>query len=187
MNLAELFDKYGSDKGKLGYGPVYDEYFFPIKDKPIKLLELGVWSGGSLRAWQEYFPSAQIIGVDEVCHPTDLPERITLETGKQEDTIFLDRLITAYGAFDVVIDDCGHFWQPQQISFETLWPAVSPGGLYIIEDLGTSFNDYYRQEHDLSTVDFLTEYVPAVTGDEARIYDMEFIHFYPNQAVMKKR
>ena len=78
--LDEIFNANGTDKGSQfgcpGYaphnlGPVYEEAFAPLRLEPIKLLEIGVQGGASIKSWLEYFPSAQIYGIDlrEWTHP----------------------------------------------------------------------------------------------------------------------
>jgi len=39
-----------------------------------------------------------------------------------------------YGKLDIIIDDGSHHGEHQLISFNTLFPLLSPGGFYIIED-----------------------------------------------------
>jgi hypothetical protein len=185
MVLKELFDKYGSDKGTLGYGPVYEFYFKPVCEKLLKVLELGVWQGASLRAWRDYFPSATIIGIDE--QGSDFQgNNIFTHVGRQEDAGFLNSLIAKYQLFDIIIDDCGHCWEPQQISFNTLWPAVNSGGFYIIEDLETSFDSKFSGGYSTNTVEYLLRLAFRVIADKNHSDSIEYIHFYPNQAVIKK-
>ena len=83
LNLRDLFNKYGSDKGRNGYAPIYESLFKNIKDKPLELLEIGIGTlipgapstmvgfslpgyspGGSLRAWRDYFTNGLIYGGD---------------------------------------------------------------------------------------------------------------------------
>ena len=66
-----------------------------------------------------------------------------MEYGDQSDAHFLDRVARQHGPWDVIIDDGGHMMQQQITSFKALFPHVTPGGLYFIEDLRTSFSAPY--------------------------------------------
>ena len=46
------------------YTEIYERLFFPWKEEPIKIFEIGVAEGGSLKMWHAYFPQARIFGVD---------------------------------------------------------------------------------------------------------------------------
>jgi hypothetical protein len=59
--------------------------------------------------------------------------------GDQEDREFLARLRDRLGTVDLVIDDDGHTMGQQIATLEELWPAVRDGGLYVVEDLHTSY------------------------------------------------
>jgi hypothetical protein len=188
--LTNLFNQYYSDKGRLGYGDVYEIYFRNLRDSPITLLELGVWQGASLRAWHDYFPNATIAGLDNQCFPDDLPEGIVVHAGLQNDKVVLDQLVEQYGGFDIVVDDCSHMWLDQQESWEMLWKHIKPGGYYVIEDLGTSLDhthDRWHRGEEIDTLEYLSLVVREVIGDHQLVGPMEFIHFYPNICVMKKR
>jgi demethylmacrocin O-methyltransferase len=94
--------------------------------------------------WEAYFPNAHIYGMDIVdpsAHDTD---RITTYIADQGDRNHLQGFIDAHGSeFDIVIDDGGHTMEQQQTSFGLLFPHVRPGGLYVIEDVHTSFPELY--------------------------------------------
>lgn len=186
--LKELFDKYQSDKGEIGYGEVYENLFAPFKDKLVYLLELGVYAGGSLRAWQEYFTNAAIIGIDNNVEPLDLPKGVFFFRGDQQDEKFLGELVALFDSFDIIIDDAGHFWGPQQASFRYLWPHVKKGGLYIIEDLATSYDRRYETKATAPTADFFWAKIPMVVSDVyRREQDIDSITFMANMVVVRKR
>jgi hypothetical protein len=63
--------------------------------------------------------------------------------GSQTDVAFLQTVIDKVKHFDVVIDDGGHSMDHQNISLRTLLPAVRDNGLYVIEDLLTSYHPAY--------------------------------------------
>jgi 23S rRNA U2552 (ribose-2'-O)-methylase RlmE/FtsJ len=123
------------------YFDIYDRHFSPFRGKKITVLEFGVQHGGSLQMWRKYFgKSARIIGVD--IDPRCLEARrpgIEVFIGDQEDREFLRTLRERIGTVDVLIEDGGHT-MPQQINtFEEFWPAISDGGVFLIEDLHTSY------------------------------------------------
>ncbi len=123
----------------------YEEYFSHLSDKPIKLLELGVYKGGSLFMWRDYFEKGHIIGLD--FYPTKISDasgRIKTYQGRQEDRNLLDRIAleNAPEGFDIIIDDCSHIASLSRISFWHLFENhLKPGGIYVIEDWGTGYWD----------------------------------------------
>ena len=59
--------------------------------------------------------------------------------GSQENKTFLLQTTKKIGKIDIVIDDGGHQMEQQITSFEVLFPQLAEGGVYVIEDLHTSF------------------------------------------------
>ena len=64
MNLVEIGKKYPSSKNISGFIQLYEKYFLPFRESKINILEIGVDNGDSLRIWREYFPNANICGID---------------------------------------------------------------------------------------------------------------------------
>jgi SAM-dependent methyltransferase len=136
-------DRYDTDKVPNGYLRTYDRIFEELIDRPVKLLELGVHSGGSLRLWRDYFPNGTIAGLD-VEPPAGEPngDRIRIYQGRQEDTSLLSKIATevAPDGFDIVIDDASHIAAPTRTGFWHLFDNhLKPGGLFAIEDWGTGY------------------------------------------------
>ena len=123
----------------------YEQYFGPLLGKEIRLLELGVYKGGSLLLWRDYFERGLIVGLD--LQPVTLDDssgRIFVYQGMQQDTALLDRIASenAPEGFDVIIDDCSHIGELTRISFWHLFDNhLKPGGLYVIEDWSASYWD----------------------------------------------
>src|SRR4030095_6844468 len=144
--LAELCKQHPTDKcpgdHNHNYVAIYEGLFSPLRTQKLRLLEIGVLDGHSLRLWEAYFPSAQIFGLDiesKTPHDTRRIKTFVADQGKRED---LEKVLAATGtAFDIVLDDGGHRMDLQQISFATLFPALKNGALYILEDVHTSFPD----------------------------------------------
>ena len=149
--LTRLAIKHGTDKwGPHFYTPVYHELFSARRDRPIRLLEIGVGGygfktvgGGSLAMWADYFSNSQITGIDVAEKRLSLGPRVKLFRGSQDDPIFLKQVCEERGPFDIVIDDGSHVPKQVVASFEILFPFLVNGGLYVIEDVQTAFWPYF--------------------------------------------
>lgn len=170
--LGELFAKYGTDKGSApaedwmwgqGYERVYEPLLDPIRHTPVRFLELGwgEWDpiskshnspdngGRSARAWHDYFthPDSQIVAVDiTVKNFPDAAQypRVTLYDGTDATNPGdMGVIAQRHGPFDVIVDDASHVSSLTVASFKLLWPHVKPGGLYVVEDLHSSYHSYF--------------------------------------------
>ncbi len=124
------------------YLSVYEGLFEQLRTLPLALLELGIYKGGSLRAWEAYFPHARIAGIDAIRLDLEVGARVRTFAGDQADCAFLSRVAdeVAPGGFDVIIDDCSHIGAVAKISFWHLFDRhLKPGALYCIEDWGTGY------------------------------------------------
>jgi hypothetical protein len=145
--LDALGTMHQTDKasGHHDYLTTYERYLSGFRDDPITVLELGVLEGASLRMWRDYFPNAKIIGCDRhQVRRKYAGERIAIEVGDCGDPDFLARVAGAHGPFTLVVDDASHFWRHQQIAFTALFDHVLPGGVFIIEDIHTSYLPRYE-------------------------------------------
>jgi|HubBroStandDraft_6_1064221.scaffolds.fasta_scaffold382897_2 hypothetical protein len=155
--LCELAKKHETDKGgghyRYGggdsdtchnYTPVYDALFGPRRDQIKHVLEIGINAGSSLRMWKEYFPNAQIVGIDcrEECMKYS-EDRILCLLADQNNPLSLCNAMAKLGderpLFDLIIDDGSHEHDHQSVSLRTLLPFLAPGGYYVVEDLGPHF------------------------------------------------
>lgn len=139
--LERLAAQYRTDKGDpnhacdgVSYIQAYHEQFNPIRFRVKRVLEIGVHKGASLKMWRDYFPSAEVWGMD--INPnteTNLGPRIHVVVGDQSDLNDLHS-ISADKQFDIIIDDGSHLVDHIVASHEILWPSVAAGGFYVIED-----------------------------------------------------
>lgn len=155
--LDVIARKYPSDKRLHGYIPHYRRHFHPWRGRRIKLLEIGIGGhaekkgGASLRMWKDYFPRAEIFGLDLYDKSYLQEPRITILQGDQNDPDALDAIARRHGPFDIIIDDGSHVSEHIITSYRALFPHVTPGGLYVIEDLYLS---YEEKDHGGSAVEF---------------------------------
>ena len=156
-SLTELAQEYGSDKwGVHRYTPHYEQHFAPFRDRQMLVLELGIGGyareregGASLRMWKSFFPRAQVVGVDIEDKSFVDEERITSFQGSQTDARLMRRIRGRFGRPTIVIDDGSH--RPPHIkkSFRILFPMLADGGLYVIEDVQTSYWPQWKGSLDL--------------------------------------
>lgn len=125
------------------YLDIYDRHFrgFRQLTRPVRLLEIGVSHGGSLALWRKYFgPKALIFGIDinPRCREIADPD-ICIRIGSQADGEFLKKVVDEMGGIDIVIDDGSHVASHQRKSLEVLFPLLDSNGVYVAEDLHTSY------------------------------------------------
>jgi hypothetical protein len=137
MTLHELAKKYSTDKLQHGYIPFYEKY---LPKNPKKILEIGVKEGASIRMWREYFPNAEIHGLD-LFEEFPIPniEGVTFHKGNQLDHQLLAKLRKE--DFDVIIDDGSHNARDMLVTFFSLYS----GKHYFIEDLHCNDEEFYSQ------------------------------------------
>jgi hypothetical protein len=210
-DLCRIAARHGTDKGP-SYTRVYYELLMNARSEPLRLLEIGVYNGGSLHMWREFLPNAALfaIDIDERCLAIEREIANTMvRLVDQGNRAQLRRFIDETGGeFDVVIDDGGHTMAQQVTAFEELFPHVVTGGAYVIEDLGTAYWEEYggrdigregtsvalvKQLVDSVHIHDLTHPVPgyhsAASPEKlARVRtDVASVSVYPGQAVIIKQ
>jgi len=156
--LDDIGLKYNADKSSRFHHYLdFYQLMLPDRDFSGRLLEIGVMDGLSMKMWREYYPKAEIIGIDikdmSMFHNSDwnVPESVKLITA--DGTKAKD--MRPLGMFDIIIDDGSHYWADQQKSFDLLYyKQLNPGGTYILEDLWTSHIDFYANAK-VNTIDYL--------------------------------
>lgn len=148
--LCELARKHSTDKGGEhytynggvtehghAYTPVYYDLLHGKREQIATVLEIGVNAGCSLRMWEEFFPSADIFGIDIDPGCLFTAGRIRCVQADQGDGDSLHRALQQIerNSFDLIVDDGSHEVDHQIISARTLLPYMGSGGIYTIEDL----------------------------------------------------
>jgi hypothetical protein len=147
-NLDALGVLWATDKarGQHGYTPLYARHLRRGRRSIHSVLEIGIGygsdpkrGGNSLYMWKNYFPRAAVYGLDIFDKRlVGVPGVVALK-GDQSDTVALRKLVEGRAPFDLVIDDGSHIASDVIASFGVLFPAVRPGGWYVIEDLETAY------------------------------------------------
>lgn len=197
MTLPELFEHHkGLPANKFPHHmEIYERLFNPMLDvAQLGLLEIGLGHGGSLEIWRKYFGKQACIAGLDIQDLTGIKVDATIFQGDQTDKSLLRRIASQCGPLHIIIDDGSHRTPDQQITFETLFPLLQDGGVYIVEDIHTSYRTEFggSGKHDPNNIiEFLKDMVDGMhmnewagVADTTHIFGIEF---YPSMAVVHKR
>ena len=183
------------------YFDIYHRHFARFRGQQLTMIEIGVFNGGSLRMWRDYFgPQARIVGVDIYPECQQFAEPgIDIVIGDQADRGFLRELSGRYPDLALLVDDGGHWMHQQIATFEELYPRLRSDGVYLCEDTHTSympmFGGGYRQPQTfIETVKPLIDRLNAFhSPDQSQLAPDDFtrttdsLHFYDSVLVIEKR
>jgi|GEM_PF-786031 len=169
--------KFDTDKCQV-FLDQYEKHFRHLADQEVRLLKIGVFRGGSMMMWNDYFKKGVIAGLD--LNPValkDKPERVRIYQGYQQDGALLGRIREecAPEGFDIIIDDASHLGSLSRETFNHLFDRhLKPGGIYVIEDWGTGYWDSWPDgkkaiagvPHNEGMVGFIKELVDEAGMDD---------------------
>ena len=146
-DLIKLATFYKTDKwNSHWYVQHYQKHFENLRTKKLNILEIGIGGdadpnkgGASLRMWRTYFPKSKIYGIDIYEKKAHEEKRIKTFQGNQIDAKFLKQVVNKIGELDIIIDDGSHINEHVITSFKILFPMLNKNGVYIIEDVQTSY------------------------------------------------
>jgi predicted O-methyltransferase YrrM len=132
---------FDSDKFQHGLMSEYLTLLEPLQHKPIRLLEIGIFKGGSLHFWAHYLkhPETTIVGLDIEPPKAEFAKNVTVYRCDQNDGEALKKIADKHGPFDLIIDDGAHFKRETENCFRVLFDRVVPGGYYVIEDWAAGY------------------------------------------------
>jgi len=194
-NKHSLLNKYKH------YFGIYERHLSKFRDTEVNILEFGVAHGGSLQMWKDYFGrKAKIYGVDINPDCKQLEEdRISIFIGDQGDKNFLTALKKNIPKIDILVDDGGHEMKQQIITFEELFPHISSNGVYLCEDLHTSymqkFGGGYKKKNTF--IEYSKNFIDQINAwfseepDKFKVTDLTrsvySLHYYNSVLVIEKK
>ena len=134
------YAKYKTDKIAHGYMPAYEMMLDSIRHERMNVLEIGIEGGHSMEMWPDFFdhPETRIAGLDlGDCRSVVWP-KVTCFRGDMKDPAVIDTICAEFSPLHVIIDDASHLSGDSMQAFAHLFPRLSPGGFYIIEDIPAS-------------------------------------------------
>ena len=183
------------------YFEIYDRHFSRYRGSDVHVVEFGVSHGGSLQMWKNYFgDQVTIYGIDINPDCKRLEEdKIEIFIGDQGDRQFLKSVANAIPKIDILIDDGGHTMRQQINTFEELFPHIDQEGVYLCEDLHTSYwedwgGGYKKQdtfiEYSKNFIDYINAW-HSLQPEKLRVSDftksVHSLHYYDSILVIEKR
>ena len=182
------------------YFDIYERHFKKFQNKKINLLEIGVSKGGSLQMWKNYFgDKANIYGIDidPLCKNLE-EDNIEIFIGSQTDRTFLKEVKKRLPKLDILIDDGGHTMSQQIISYEELFDHLNDNGVYLCEDLHTSYwlkwgGGYKRKG---TFIEFSKNWIDSLNAFHSRqknyleskfTNSVNSIHYYDSIVILEKK
>lgn len=164
------------------YFDIYHKHLAKFVGKKMDILEIGIYSGGSLEMWRSYFGgNCHIYGIDieEACKEYE-NDYISVFIGDQESKKFWNDFKSKVEGIDVLIDDGGHTSEQQKVTLEEMLQHIRPGGVYICEDIHGTFNNFSAYAtglvNELNSMSNNSQFQSAIHS----------IHFYPYMLVIEK-
>lgn len=176
VDVEEILRRHDTDKESSvhTYGRLYRRIASDIQ--PQLLVEIGVASGGSLRAWREIFPSCFLVGVDRRV-PERIPDRCRVFCMQAPRLLPLISEMKRgelehFGCADIIIDDASHRIEDQISTMFALWSILNPvGGVYVIEDIQS------REDADLlESMFYESRNGGILRGCKGQIIDMRHLN-----------
>lgn len=171
------------------YFEIYHRHFSRFRGQPVNLLEIGIYSGGSLPMWLSYFgDDCRVFGVDIEeackCYETD---RIEVFIGDQGDRAFWRRFRETTPEIHILIDDGGHTAEQQIVTLEEMLPHMPLGSVYVCEDVHGEFNRFTAFATALvHRMNVMQSYDGPGCAASTLQQSVHSIHFYPYLCVIEK-
>lgn len=194
--LDEIAIDCGTDKASKhpvkghDYARHYAKFFDPIRFDTLKILEIGVGGGESIRTWMTFFEMAEVYGVDIVknTNPWNTigygTPRYRFVSGDQSDKTFWECFKADYGKdWDIIIDDGGHKNSQIIPTFESMWPAMAHGGLYCVEDIGVAYGTLFVDRGFPNHIEWIKSVIDTMHTGET----VDSIYMAPELAIFRHR
>lgn len=176
------------------YFDVYDDALAKYKNKNIIFVEIGVFEGGSLLMWRNFFgPKARIIGVDINPNAKEMEKKgFEVFIGDQTSQKFWESFFKQVGDVDVILDDGGHYFDQQIVTLEMGIKHLRDGGLILIEDTHTSYMKSYFGPNMFSFVNYAKNLVDQINFRSGMVNKKRYnnslfsIKFYESIVIFEK-
>jgi len=167
--LDNICDNENTDKNtQHTYFDVYDNLLKNKRNSAKNILEIGIYNGGSIKLWNDYFHKADIYGIDE-------NNNITIDSIKHNNKIhlyvnikhpyhplfFINEFSLSKINFDIIIDNGDHDINNQILFIKGYSNLLTQDGILIIESV-----------QDINHIQTLIDVVPQELKKYIVVYDL---------------
>ena len=194
--MRDYFDRHTEGPGVqkwLHYFEIYHRHLAKFVGRSPVIVEVGIYSGGSLPMWRHYFGrGCQVHGldIDPECVLYNGPET-AIHIGDQADRAMWQRFREAVPQVDILIDDGAHTPEAQVVTLEEMLPHLQPGGVYICEDVHHVRNRFAEFAYSLCNGLNEGEIDPGTNVDTIARTPFQgaihSLHIYPLLVLIEKR
>ena len=169
MSLEKIVDNSRTDKNTIhSYLPLYQKLLLSKKETAKNVLEVGIYHGGSIKLWSDYFTNANVYGLD-IMDSKDVWEGITnkkniilyTSTDAYNNEFFINNFLNKNIKCDFMLDDGPHTLESMKQFIKLYSQIMTDDGILIIEDV---------QSWDW--IDILKNEVPENLKQFIKIYDL---------------
>lgn len=172
MHLVDLVDNWKTDKNTVhSYLELYQKLLINKKDSAKNILEIGIYLGGSIKLWNDFFTNATVYGLDimsenDVWEKIKNNEKIILYTSTDayNDEFFSNNFLNKGIKFDFMLDDGPHTIESMKKFIKLYSQVMTDDGILIIEDV---------QSWDW--IEILKDEVPSNMKDFVKCYDLRSV------------
>ena len=169
MSLEEIVDNSRTDKNtRHSYLPLYQKLLISKKENAKNVLEVGIYNGGSIKLWSDFFTNANVYGldimhIDNVWEEIKNNEKIILHTSSDayDNDFFINNFLNKNIKFDFMLDDGPHTLESMKQFIKLYSQIMTDDGMLIIEDVPS-----------LDWIDILTNEVPENLKQFIKVYDL---------------
>ena len=169
MNLEEIVDNSRTDKNTIhSYLPLYQNLLINKRETAKNVLEIGIYKGGSIKLWSDFFTNANVYGldimhIDNVWEEIKNNEKIILHTSSDayDNDFFINNFLNKNIKFDFMLDDGPHTLESMKQFIKLYSQIMTDDGMLIIEDVPS-----------LDWIDILTNEVPENLKQFIKVYDL---------------
>ncbi len=208
LSLDEIFTYFGSDKantsksGKAsktfdqkkvtghGYSKYYEKHLNIFKNKNIKILEIGSYSGASAASFVKYFPQSKVYCLDiNLTNFNIVSKNIKVfgldvsKKGMVDNFLRKINISRNSNFFDIIIDDGSHKLSDMLKAINIFYKIVKPNGFYILEDY--KFPNYHDHLNDCSEIkiDKFIQNIKTKKVFQSNILDKESVNYLINNTI----
>jgi hypothetical protein len=172
MSLEQIADNSRTDKNTThSYLPLYQNLLIKKKESAKNVLEIGIWLGGSIKLWSDFFLNANVYGLDitnieNIWEGIKNKEKIILHTSidAYNNDFFITHFLNKNIKFDFVLDDGPHTLESMKQFIKLYSQIMTDDGILIIEDI-----------ESWDWIDTLKNEVPENLKQFIKIYDLRSI------------